>query len=208
MGLGSGGHYFCNRCGSVALCLPGKWTEAATGLRRTEKLPLEWGQGFGFGGRGWGVLSHSIWTEIRVSNKEEAAGESTCVCTRALTCLGVKLGEKESEHTLPFTCLPISNSAHSSRGGEWRVATAACPWQLLCLSLHLSPIWPLAPPLPPSWVPQPHSFSTPLPIPLIALGPPYPPLLWDLCPLFSGVPGFLCPRLRGALAECWVERPG
>lgn len=108
------------------------------------------GTGLWFWWQRVGVLPHPIWTEIRVSNKEEAAGASTCVCTRALTCLGVKLGEKESEHTLPFTCLPVSNSAHSSRGSEWRVATAACPWQLLCLSLRLSPIWPLAPPLPPS----------------------------------------------------------
>lgn len=78
-------------------------------------MPLDWEQGFGVGCR---VPPHPTWTEIRFSI-EEATGARTYVCTCALVYLGVKLGEKESEHTVPFTCLTVSNSTPSSRGHEW-----------------------------------------------------------------------------------------
>ena len=130
------------------------------------------------------------------------------MCTRAFMCLEVKLVEEESEHTLPFTCFPVSNSTHPRPGmvsGEWPLLPRATALPLPA-SLPLSPGPSLAPFL---GSPHPHSFSTSLPIPLIAPCPPCPARLFceTSVPCSPASLGFSVPYSVGPwLSAGWSAR--
>lgn len=135
---------------------------------------------------------------------------STCLCTRALVCLEMELEEKESEHTLPFTCFPVFNSAHPWPGmvnADWPLLRRATA---LPLPVSLSRCL-LAPPGPLLGSPPPTSTPSPLPCPSLSLlgAPPCPAHLFcgTFVPCSSASLGFSVPCSVGHwLRAGWSAR--
>lgn len=157
---------------------------------------------------GWGALSPHLDLDQGFKQGGGHVCANACLCIRVLMCLGVSGGDGVRAYTLPFTCfllflfLLISGSCCCWLRGSPHCFACFVSFPLSILSSPSSPALFLG-----SLICSPPITSPTLPRPSLSSLCAYPACLFchllDLCPLFSGIPGFLCPLLWGFLAECW-----
>lgn len=143
---------------SKAPCPPGKWTNAATGSRGTQELPLEGGQGFGLAGGGFLTAPSDL-----------GQGEEPPVrkCMRVHSCM--RVAGVSRAHTLPstrFLLFPIMPTPAVAVAWLWLLLAEGQPPHLLYAFLPF--------PCSLSWVSL-HSHPTSLPV-SVPTGPCPPPL--------------------------------